>query len=262
MAAKGYEHGTFCWAELGTSDANGAKKFYGALLGWTFDDIPMGPDQIYTICLLNKKRVGALYALSNGIAPPGAPPHWAAYVSVESVDATADKAVSAGGTLIKEPFDVPGQGRMAVVLDPTGAMFCLWQSATNPGMEVKHDPGAVTWSELFTTDAAKAGRFYADTIGWTLDPVDMGPMGVYTLFKRPGQQDNKGGMMPIGPHMRGVPSHWLTYFAVTNVDASTEKAKSLGAQVTAPPSDIPDIGRFSVLTDPQGATFALYQNAH
>jgi predicted enzyme related to lactoylglutathione lyase len=175
-------------------------------------------------------------------------------VSVENVDATADKAVSAGGTLIKEPFDVPGEGRMAVVLDPTGAMFCLWQSSTNFGVEVKHQPGSLTWSELFTTDAAKAGNFYAETIGWILEPVDMGPAGIYTLFKRPGQADNKGGMMPIGPHMKGVPSHWLTYFAVVNADASTDKAQSLGAKLTAPPMDIPNIGRFSVLSDPQGAT--------
>lgn len=261
-AKKGFEHGTFCWAELGTSDAKAAKEFYGKLLDWTYDDIPMGPGQVYTMCVVNKKRVAALYALSDGFAPPGAPPHWAAYVNVESVDATADKAVSAGGTLIKEPFDVPGGGRMAVLLDPTGAMFCLWHSEESPGMELKHEPGATTWFELFTTDAAKAGRFYAETIGWTLEPVDMGPMGIYTLFKRPGQEDNKGGMMPIGPHMHGVPSHWLTYFAVRSVDESTDKAQRLGAKVQVPPSDIPNIGRFSVLSDPQGATFALYQNAH
>jgi predicted enzyme related to lactoylglutathione lyase len=261
MAAKAYEQGTFCWAELATPDTLGAKKFYGALLGWTFDDIPMGPNQVYTMCLMGDKRVGAMYALSGGIAP-GAPAHWAAYIAVDSVDATADRAVSAGATLIKEPFDVPGEGRMAVLQDPTGAMFYLWHSATNPGVEIKHEPGALTWNELFTTDAAKAGRFYAETIGWTLDPVDMGPMGLYTLFKCPGQSDNKGGMMSIGPHMHGVPSHWLSYFAVLNVDASSEKAKSLGAQITVPPTDIPDIGRFSIVVDPQGVAFALYQNAH
>lgn len=262
MAAKAYQQGTFCWVELGTPDAQGAKKFYSALLGWTFDDIPMGPNQVYTMCLVDKKRVGAMYSLSEGIAPPGAPPHWAAYIAVDNVDAIADKAVSGGGTLIKEPFDVPGQGRMAVVQDPTGAMFCLWQSAPNPGVEIKHNPGSLTWNELFTTDAAKAGTFYSETIGWTLEPVDMGPMGLYTLFNLPGQEENKGGMMPIGPHTHGTPSHWLSYFAVANVDESTKKAESLGAQITVPPTDIPDIGRFSIVVDPQGAAFALYQNAH
>jgi len=262
MAAIRYEQGSFCWAELGTPDVLGAKEFYGALLGWTFEDTPLGPNQVYTMCLRDKKRVAAMYSLSGGFAPSGAPPHWAAYIAVDSVDATADRVLSAGGTVIKEPFDVPGEGRMAVCQDPTGAMFCVWHSATNPGVEIKHQPGALTWHELFTTDAPKAGRFYSEVIGWLLEPVDMGPMGVYTLLRRPGQSDNKGGMMAIGPHMVGAPSHWLTYFAVENVDASTERARSLGASVQAPPTDIPDIGRFSVVCDPQGAVVALYQNAH
>ena len=261
MAAR-YTQGTFCWVELGTPDVKGAKQFYSGLLGWSFDDIPMGPDQFYTMCLIDKKRVAAMYSLSDGIAPPGAPPHWAAYVAVDSADAIADKAAAAGATLIKEPFDVPEQGRMAVLQDPTGAMFCIWQSENNVGIELKDAPGAWTYGELYTTDAAKAGTFYSQTFGWTLQQHDMGPMGVYTLFQRPGESDNKGGMMQIGPHMQGVPSHWLNYFAVTNVDASVEKAKSLGARVQVPPMDIPNIGRFSVITDPQGASFAVYTGSH
>jgi predicted enzyme related to lactoylglutathione lyase len=262
MDAKPYEHGTFCWVELGTTDAQAAKKFYGGLLGWTFQDIPMAPGQVYTMCLRDGKRVGALYDLAGGIAPPGAPAHWASYISVESVDATATKAQDAGGSLIKEPFDVPGEGRMAVLKDPTGAMFCLWQSNTNPGVEIYRELGALCWNELFTTDPVKAGRFYAETIGWVLEPVDMGPMGLYTLFKRAGQQENKGGMMPIGPHQEGIPSHWLAYFAVASVDEATVQAKSLGARVQVEPTDIPNIGRFSVVADPQGAVLALYENAH
>ncbi len=125
-----------------------------------------------------------------------------------------------------------------------------------------NEPGALTYNELLTNDVDRAGKFYVQTIGWTTQAVDMGPMGTYTLFKRTGDKNDKGGMMPIGPNMKGVPPHWLAYFAVADCDASAKKVSELRGKVLMPPTDIPNVGRFAVVQDPQGATFALFKTAH
>lgn len=256
-----YKQGEFCWAELSTTNSADAKRFYSELLGWTFHDTPIGPDAVYTVCNVRGKSVGALFQPTPEMAA-GRPPVWAAYLTVDDVDATCARAIRNGGTVMQEPFDVMDAGRMAVLVDPTGAVFWIWKSNQHPGAELMRQPGALCWVELYTTDAAKAGRFYAETIGWTLEPIDMGPMGVYTLLSNPGDKENKGGMMQIGPHMKGIPSHWLAYFAVESCDKSTELAQKLGAKLQVPPTDIPNIGRFSIVQDPQGAAFSLYENKH
>jgi predicted enzyme related to lactoylglutathione lyase len=253
--------GTFSWAELATTDAASAKKFYGGLFGWTYDDMPAGPDMIYSMTKLGKEHASALYKM--GESTKGIPPHWESYITVEDVDATTKTAVANGAKLLKEPFDVMDVGRMAVVADPTGAVFCLWTAKKHIGASVLHDPGAMTWNELFTNDVERAGKFYTSTFGWTTQAFDMGPMGVYTLFSRAGDaKANTGGMMALGPQMKDVPPHWLVYFAVADCDASTKQAKDLGGTVLSPPMDIPNIGRFAVVLDPQGAVFALYKGAH
>jgi len=197
-----------------------------------------------------------------GEAMKGMPPNWASYITVEDADKTARVAVQNGATVVKEPFDVMDAGRMAVIADPTGAVFCLWQPKNHPGAGVVNEPGALCWNELFTNDVDRAGKFYINTIGWTTEAVDMGPSGTYKMFKKKGEEGNKGGMMPIGANMKGVPPHWLAYFAVKSCDASTKKASELGGKIMMPPRDIPDIGRFSVITDPAGAALALFENKH
>jgi predicted enzyme related to lactoylglutathione lyase len=255
-----YEHGAFSWAELATTDSLAAKKFYGKLFGWTFEDMPAGPGMTYTMNLLGKERASALFQMGND--RKGVPPHWEAYITVDDVDAVTKKAAANGGTVVKEPFDVMDKGRMSVIKDPTGALFCLWTAKKSIGAEVIHDPGSMTWNELFTGDIERAGKFYTSTLGWTTNAHDMGPQGTYTLFNRPGGTGNVGGMMPLGPQMKGVPPHWLTYFEVKDVDASARLVSELGGKVVTPPVDIPNIGRFAIAQDPQGAAFAIYKNAH
>jgi predicted enzyme related to lactoylglutathione lyase len=258
-----HKPGTFCWVELMTTDATAAKTFYGSLLGWTFDDQPIGDGMTYTMAKLDGSDVGALFQA--GAQLQGIPPHWGAYVAVEDVDLVTKKAVANGGKVVKDAFDVMDVGRMSVLQDPSGAALCLWQAKKHHGVGVKNEPGALCWNELYTSNVDAAGKFYVQTLGWKTENHDMGPMGTYTLFK-PASGDaaanNIGGMMPIPPNMKGVPSNWLSYFLVTDVDASTKKATELGGKVLAPPMDIPNIGRFSIVQDPQGAAFALYKNAH
>lgn len=260
-----YEHGTFSWLELGTTDSESAKKFYGGLFGWTFDDMPAGPGMTaastYSMCKMGTETVAALYKM--GAEMKSVPSHWASYITVTDVDATAKKAATNGGKVVKEPFDVMDVGRMAVIEDPTGATFCLWQAKKHIGATLTGEPGSMAWNELFTRNVDRAGKFYIDTIGWTTESVNMGKMGTYTLFNLANdKKNNKGGMMPIAPDMKSVPPHWLAYIAVADCDASAKKVTSLGGKVMMDPMDIPNIGRFAIVQDPQGATFALYKGAH
>lgn len=255
-----YGHGDFSWVELGTTDAAAAKKFYGGLFGWEFDDQPAGPDMIYSMAKVGGETVGAVYQM--GKEMQGIPTHWLSYVTVDDADAIVKKATANGGKVMKEPFDVMTFGRMAVLTDPSGASLAVWQPKQHIGATVKQDPGSLCWNELYTTNVDAAGKFYANTFGWTTKAIDMGKMGSYTLFGRDGKDNNVGGMMNMPPDMKGVPSNWLAYFAATDVDASTKKAESLGGKTIMPPMDIPNIGRFSIVQDPHGGTFALYKNAH
>lgn len=255
-----YGHGDFSWVDLGTTDAGAAKKFYGDLFGWEFVDEPAGPDMTYSMAKLGGETVCALYKM--GKEMQGIPPHWLSYVTVDDADAIVKKATANGGKVMKEPFDVMTYGRMAVLADPSGGMVAVWQSKAHNGASVKQDPGTLCWNELYTTNVDAAGKFYVNTFGWSTTPHDMGPMGTYTLFGRDGKKDNVGGMMNMPPNMKGAPSNWLAYFATSDVDASTKKAEALGGKTLMPAMDIPNIGRFSIVQDPQGAVFALYKNAH
>jgi predicted enzyme related to lactoylglutathione lyase len=249
-----YKPGTFCWVELGTTDSEAAKKFYTSLFGWTFNDQPVGPGGVYSILLQDGKDVGGLYGMPPEMTNNGVPPHWMSYVSVANADESAAKAKSLGGTLMKEPFDVADVGRMAIIQDPTGATFALWQANKHPGASLVNVPNSFCWNELSTPDTGKAGEFYTGLFGWGKNVQEMGPM-TYTSFmngERPA-----GGMYKPTPDMGEVPPHWLAYFAVSDTDATAAKAKDLGATLFVPPSDIPGVGRFSVIQDPQGAVFGI-----
>ncbi|HEX6716790.1 MAG TPA: VOC family protein [Pyrinomonadaceae bacterium] len=249
-----YKPGTFCWVELGTTDSAAAKNFYTQLFGWDYDDHPMGPGGVYTMLKLNGKDAGALYELNPDMRAQGIPPHWLSYISVSNVDETAEKAKAAGATVLQGPFDVMTVGRMAVVQDPTGAVFALWQAKDHKGAGIYNVPNSFCWNELGTNDTQRAGEFYVNVFGWTKNTQNFGPME-YTMFKNGDR--GAGGMYQITPEMGPIPPHWLVYFAVDDCDAKVQKATELGASVMKPADDIPGVGRFAILNDPQGASFAI-----
>ena len=249
-----YKPGTFCWVELGTTDGEAAKKFYTELFGWTFNDSPVGPGMVYTMLLLNGKDIGALYQMPPEMTSQAIPPNWLSYAAVSNADESAAKAKELGATLMKEPFDVMTVGRMAVVQDPTGAVFAIWEGRDHKGASVVNVPGALVWNELATTDKTRAGDFYSGLFGWKLDAQTFGPLE-YTIFQN--GDKGAGGMFQITPEMAGLPSHWLVYFSVDDCDAKVKKATELGASVMKPADDIPGVGRFAILKDPQGAAFAV-----
>ena len=249
-----YKPGTFCWVELGTSDNEAAKQFYSQLFGLDYVDHPMGEHGMYTMLKLDGKDVGGLYKLMPDMVERGVPPHWLSYVSVANVDESAAQAKEAGATLLQEPFDVATIGRMSVVQDPTGAVFALWQPKEHKGSGIYNVPGSFCWNELGTTDTEKAGDFYTGLFGWAKEDMSGGPIE-YTMFRNGDRA--AGGMYKITPEMGPIPPNWLVYFAVDDCDASLQKATELGGQVMKPADDIPGIGRFAILLDPQGAAFAI-----
>ncbi len=243
--------GHFCWPELATTDIAAAKAFYGGLFGWEAVDMPTAIGN-YILFKLQGLDVAAAYQMG---PEQCAPTHWNAYLAVPSADEGATKAKALGGQILAGPFDVEGIGRMASVQDPSGATFALWQSIKHFGAGLFGEPGTLCWTELLTRDAKQAVEFYSGLFGWAAEAKNDGTKE-YTEWWLKGTA--VGGMMTMeGPAFEGISSHWMSYFAVGDCDASAESAKAAGGMVLSAPTDIPDIGRFSVIRDPAGAVFSL-----
>jgi len=254
MEVSKYTPGMFCWGDLGTTDQQAAKTFYSQLFGWSVNDMPMGPDSFYSMLQLRGKDVAALYQLSQEQLAQGISPYWQSYVAVESADEAAKAVIAAGGKILMEPFDVFDSGRMAVAQDPTGATFGIWQARNHIGAQISNEVNTLCWHELATRDTAAASDFYSKVFGWNPQTKEYERM-VYTEFHLGGQ--GIGGMYPMPPEMGDVPPNWAPYFTVDDCDAKSEKAWSLGAKIIMPPQDIPNVGRFAMIADPQGAVFSI-----
>lgn len=250
--------GAFCWIELGTTDQNAAKKFYGTLFGWEVKDLPMGPGDSYTMFKVQGRDAAAGYTLRPDQQAAGVPPHWMIYVAVESADASARKAEQLGGKVVAAPFDVYTVGRMAVIQDPTGAVFSVWQAKEGPGIGIAGVNGTLCWADLSTPDQARASTFYSGLFGWkmTEDTDDDPPSGYLHIMNG---EDFIGGVPPAQYRDPNIPSHWLAYFQVSNCDASAAKAKELGGKFCLAPMTMEGVGRMAVISDPQGAVFAIFQ---
>jgi len=230
------------------------------LFGWASNDLPMGPDSFYTMFQLGGRDVGACCTLQPDQQKQGVPPHWMTYIAVTSADDAAAKAASLGGKVIAPAFDVFDVGRMAVIQDPTGAMFCVWQAKAHCGVGVFGEPNSFCWSELLTRDLDMARNFYTALFGWEAY-VTTNPAGFQYTHWRTGGVDF-GGMMALKPEWGPVPPHWMNYVSVADCDGTVAKATSLGGKTCFPPMTIPDVGRFAGLQDPQGAVLSIIQLTH
>lgn len=248
-----YAPGIFNWIDLGTTDVEGACKFYGAMFGWTFEQ--SGDDtHPYWLGRLEGQDVCGLYSQMPEQRQQGIPPNWLNYVSCGNAGDTTALVEKNGGQVLMGPMDVMDHGRMSVLMDPTGAVFAIWQALKHCGSGIVGDPGAPCWNELMTNDTGKAGAFYSAVFGWGRNPMAM-PGMEYTIFTEGEAQ--RAGMMPILPEMGPVPPNWMVYFAVANCDAACEKAVQLGGTICQPGMDVPNVGRMAVLMDPQGAAFSI-----
>jgi uncharacterized protein len=248
--------GTFCWIELATTDQSAAKSFYGSLFGWSVKEFPMGPNDFYSMFQLDGRDAAAAYTLRPDQRAQGVPPHWMLYIAVESADEAAGRATQLGGKVHAAAFDVFDVGRMAVLGDPTGATFSVWQPKQHTGTGIVGVHGTLCWADLSTPDQARAAEFYSGLFGWTIVTEDEGGHGYFHIKKG---KDFIGGIPPATHRNPSVPPHWLVYFLVSDCDAAAAKAKQLGASVHLPPTTFEDEGRFAVLADPQGAVFSIFQ---
>jgi predicted enzyme related to lactoylglutathione lyase len=244
--------GSFCWAELATSDADSAKQFYSEMFGWTVTEQPI-PEGTYYIFQSGGNDAAAMY-----VAPSGTPTNWGVYFSVANADESAAKVAPSGGKLIAGPFDVMDAGRMALVQDPQGAMFSLWQANRVIGITHGGPLNQACWPELNSPDPAGAVAFYSKLFGWKTKPESGFESAHYVEWVN--GQSPMAGLMPMrGDEWKGVPPHWMIYISVANCDERAAKATELGAKICVQPTDIPNVGRFAVITDPEGATFSLIQ---
>jgi uncharacterized protein len=250
-----YAPGTPCWVDLSTPDLEASAEFYGGLLGW---EVPELPNSAEMGGYRRAKKGGADVAGMVPLMQEGQPPAWSTYVSVADAEATAAAVSENGGTVIFEPMDVSGLGKMAVFVDPTGAVCGIWQPGTFAGAERVNEYGAFGWNELGTRDIAAAREFYGKAFGWDYAEEESERAGTYTVWKV--GEAMVGGMLDMNAAQlpAEVPPHWLVYFTVEDTDAAVEKAQSGGGDVRFGPIDTP-IGRFAVIADQFGAVFAVMQ---
>jgi predicted enzyme related to lactoylglutathione lyase len=240
--------GTPCWVDLAVPDVSVATAFYGAVLGWSFVD--SGERYGHFHLAYSGDRAAAAI----GPAPQsGRPPVWTVYLATEDAGATAELITGAGGSVLAGPAEVAGGARMAIALDPTGAAFGVWQAGGMIGAEVVAEPGALAWTDVRSSHPAADEDFYSAVFGYTYQPVPGAPAGYATIHI--GNGDPVAGLVGAPD---GVPSHWLSYFAVDDVDRAVAIAARGGAEVLLPAEETGS-GRIGILTDPFGATFALHR---
>lgn len=247
--------GTFSWVDLAAHDVAVAERFYTQLFGWTADRMQFGPDagDVYVMLQKNGRDAAALYAMDPTQKAQGMPSAWLSYVTVESADEAASRARVLGATVLADAFDVMDVGRMALIGDPGGAMFAAWEPGKHIGAGIMNEPGALCWNDLAARDMEGASQFYAALFGWTPQPMAGTPRPYTTLMN--GDAPAGGGIYAMPPEMAGTPPHWAPYFAVDDADDSVRRAEELGATVGMAPHDLPGVGRFAMLRDPQGAEF-------
>jgi predicted enzyme related to lactoylglutathione lyase len=264
-----YIPGVPCWIDTSQPDPEAAVAFYGGLFGWELEDVmPAGSDGRYFI---GRIRGGDVAAISSASPDAAGPVAWTTYIWVQNADETASKVTEAGGKVLTPPFDVMEAGRMAVLADPEGAVFCAWQAGRHRGAAVVNEAGSLNFNVLNTRDPEAARRFYGAVFGWgtlamgggaeawTLpgygDHLERDRPGLResmaAMGAPPGFEDVVASMMPITDDQ---PAHWGVTFAVDDADKTAQTATELGGRVIVPPFDAPWV-RTTVIADPQGATF-------
>jgi predicted enzyme related to lactoylglutathione lyase len=267
----GYIAGVPCWADTSQADPDAAAVFYGGLFGWEFEDVmPSGSGSRYLVARLRGGDVAAVSSL-----PEGAPAQavWNTYIWVEDADETAAKAREAGGSVLSDPFDVMDAGRMAVLADPEGVAFSVWQAREHRGARIVNEPGSVNFNVLDTRDPEAARRFYGTVFGWTTLDLGSGEFWALAAYGDHLEQLNPGtrertaelgaagfedvvaALNPIAPEDAEMPAHRGVTFATADADATAAKATELGGSVVLAPVDAP-YSRLTVLRDPQGAVFS------
>ena len=244
-----WPNGVPCWADVMATDVRKSGAFYTAVLGWAVPE----PEEQWG-GYVTAEAAGQMVA---GIGPvqEGTRAAWTLYLATDDAEDVVARAPEHGGTVVGPVTDVGPLGRMAILSDPSGAVFGIWQAGTMIGASLVNEPGGLIWEDLRSTDPDAARSFYGALFGYQYDSLEMaGPD--YTTFKLPDEPYVLGGMGGLMGLPDGTPSHWLVYFQVSDTDAATAAAEQAGGTVVAPAMDTP-FGRMACLADPDGATFMV-----
>lgn len=247
---KQHAPGSVTWVDLATPDIEGARRFYGELFNWKFS---IGPAESghYTMCLAHGDNVAGMGQIPDGSPYP---PAWTVYFGTADVDASAARIRELGGQVMVGPMDVMQEGRMLISADPCGAVFGLWQAGQHHGAQRVDEPGAMCWREVNVRDLPAARAFYTQLLGLEARPMDAPGMTYETLHLG---DATIGGLLQMNDKWPAeIPPHWMTYFAVDDVDAAAARVANSGGKVFQPPFDTP-YGRMSVVADPYGAVFSI-----
>lgn len=247
-------HGQFVWYELTTPDVDSARKFYPPITGWGTQQF----DKDYTMWTTSGVPFAGIFRLGPEQRQQGIPPNWMPYIEAGNIDDTARKVTALGGTVVVPPSDIPGTGRFAVVRDPQGATFGLYKSSTaSRAWDGTPTLGRVSWHELMTTDYQKAFDFYRQLFGWEkLGEIDIGGGSPYLEYGLKGKM--YGGIFTRPPEMAGMSPFWMVYVRVADVKKAVAIATKSGARVKQPPMEVPGGSVIAVMSDPQGAAFAVH----
>jgi predicted enzyme related to lactoylglutathione lyase len=253
-----HQPGAPSWIDIGSPDPDATARFYSGLFGWQVNDPNPDPQYGgYRMATINGRPVA-------GIGPAQMPgvPFWSTYFSVEDADTTAKVVQDVGGQVLAEPFDVGPFGRMAVLTDPLGAQFSVWQPREHIGAGLVGEHGTLVWNELNTRDRDRVKEFYGKVFGWHVHDVDMGLGFIYTVAKLTEDENDQGvaGMMPMSENQGDRPDHWKVYFATDDADATAAKATELGGGVIMPPETMAGVGRIAVLSGPHGEEIMIIAN--
>ncbi|GFE18564.1 hydroxylase [Streptomyces glebosus] len=241
--------GAPCWVELGTSDVAAAKVYYRQVFGWCAETDPRQEAGGYTTLYLGEDPVAALTPLY----APGQPTAWTVSFAVRDADAVSAAVTEAGGRLLTGPMDVFDAGRFAVLADPEGAVFSVWQARSFAGAAVFNAPGSLGWVELATRDPEAAKAFYTTVFGWTV--------GTHEDYPQWGVDGaDFGGLSALDEfYPEDIRAHWLPYFAVADVDGTAARAAESGGMLLVPPTEVPHGPKVAVIRDPQGASFGIHR---
>lgn len=237
------------WIDLATDDPQGAQQFYGQLFGWQMDVSDDPQYGGYAMGIIDGRAAAGI----GGKQDPSQPTVWSLYIGTDDIEGLADRVTEEGGTVVAPPFEVGDQGRMAVFQDPAGGFISAWHG-TQPGTFISDRPSCFSWAELNARDVTSVTPFYERLFGWTTRTTDGGDQAYYEF-----QHDGKSvlGALEMPPELPPeVPTYWLIYFDVEDVDTAFKRAVELGATEVVGPQDFPG-GRFAIVSDPQGATFGL-----
>lgn len=243
--------GTPCWADAMFSDVEGAKSFYGDVLGWTFGEASSEYGN-YTQAYSDGKAVAAVVPPMPG--QEEGPSQWCLYLASPDAAATAGKIRENGGEVLMEPMAVGDFGTMCLARDPSGAVFGVWQAGQHEGFEVITEPGAYAWAEFFTREPAKTDDFLTAVFPYRAKQMEHDAID-FRIFDI-GENTVLGRMKMTDDFPPEVPSYVNVYFAVSDCDDAVAKATKLGGVLRFGPMSSP-FGRFAALSDPQGANFSV-----